>query len=330
MQGIDLKTRELIGALPIRDAAGEQALHDWSRLFPESLWRVAGSMVPKIPLLVQRLLAADATCCVHLCNPDLLSERTARDLAKSLIRIDPRLDIKLAQAAVDWAAGSDRGILRRCLAILEVLSSGSRVNGALVQLLKCRHECVRSKVVDLLVRWATNEANVREWLRDPDPRVRANVIESLAEIGHGAPWIRQLLLENLRDLNGRAAANAAIGLYRLGAADPALARLSEMAGSEDASLRCSSAWAMGQIPDPRLVEILNQLRSDQDARVRWLALRSLSGLNRAGVKLPQVSVPTEPLVSVPVEQAPDPVPVQVPPVQPAGPVLNTHTFGRLL
>jgi len=327
MHRIDFKTNELIAALPVGGAPGEKALKDWFRLFPESLWRVAGSMFPGTPFFVQRLLAADEAVCAHLCNPDLLSEQASRDLAKSLIRVDRRLDIRLAQAAVEWAAGGGRRPLRRCLAILEALSCGSRVNSALVQLLKCDHEEVRSKVVELLVLSSTNEINIREWLRDPDPRVRANVIQSLALIGDNAPWIRGLLLEHLGDRHGRPAANAAIGLYRMGLADPGVVRLTEMARSADASMRCSAAWAMGQIPDERLAEAVHQLRSDPDARVRWLALRSLSGFNRAGVKL--VQAPAQ--ISAPEPAEESPAPQLEPAVKPSAvPYLNTRTFGRLI
>jgi hypothetical protein len=213
MDRIDAKTRELVGALSFDAAGAEQALGDWFGMFPESLYRVAEGAGRKAGFFVCRLLASDAECCRHLCNPDLLNEQTSIELARSLIAVEPRLDIKLAQAAIEWSAtaAADRKILRRCLAILEALESGSRITSALVQLLNCGNASVRSKVIELLVRWSTNEANVREWLRDPDPRVRANVLESLAEIGQGAKWIRGILFDNLNDPNGRAAANAAVG-----------------------------------------------------------------------------------------------------------------------
>lgn len=337
MENVDKKTRELIGALSHDAAAAEQALRDWFLLFPESLYRVAGAYGRRIPFFLQRLLASSEECNTHLCNPDILTEQAARDLARSLISVEPRLDIRLAQSAIAWAAtsGVDRRVLRRCLAILEILSSGSRINSALVQLLNCGNNSVRSKVVEMLVRWSTNEANVREWLRDPDPRVRANVIESLAEIGQGAPWIRGVLLDNLGDRNGRAAANAAVGLYRMGVTEPALARLSEMALSEDASLRCSAVWAIGQMPDPKLFDVLNSLRTDADSRVRWLVLKSLSNFNRAGVKAKPPAIP-EPVALPPNDPEPRVMEAAVTAEPPAAaaeipiPGFTTRTFGRLL
>jgi hypothetical protein len=129
MDRIDAKTRELVGALSFDAAVAEQVLADWFRIFPESLYRVAGGTGRKAGFSVHRLLASDAECCRHLCNPDLLNEQTSIELARSLISVEPRLDIRLAQAAIEWSAtaAADRRILRRCLAILEALEAGSRI-----------------------------------------------------------------------------------------------------------------------------------------------------------------------------------------------------------
>ncbi len=216
---IDAKTRDLMGALSFDSPAAEKALDHWFRTFPESLYRIAGKgLTRKSEVFVRRLLAADPDCCVNLCNCSLLDAQSATKLARSLQIINPSLDIKLARAAVEWAEieGRDQTSLRRCLEILEAMASGSRINSALMQLLNTRNGAVRSKVADLLVRSSTNEASIRKWLRDPDPRFRANVLESLAEVGRDVEWIRRILLENLNDPDGRAAANVAVGLYRLG------------------------------------------------------------------------------------------------------------------
>lgn len=164
------------------------------------------------------------------------------------------------------------------------------------------------KVVAHLVRSSTNEANIREWLRSPDHRTRANVLESLAEIGREVVWIRQVLLDHVNDAHGRASANAAVGLYCMGVEEPALARLSEMALSRDPSVRSSAAWGMGQIPNIQMYEILNQLRTDAVSRVRWNALRSLSRLNRAGMK-PRLASSGKPPRNRPVKPLAPPEPI---------------------
>jgi hypothetical protein len=87
---------------------------------------------------------------------------------------------------------------------------------------------------------------------------------------------------------------------------------------------------MGKIPDLRLLEVLNQLRADPDARVRWLVLKSLSSFNRAGVKPKQVAEPSEPLGIPSVEELPAFEPPAPEVAEPSGTVFTTRTFGRLL
>jgi hypothetical protein len=239
-------------------------------------------------------MAEDKRCCDYLCDPALLSAGAAIRLTRSLLLVEPRLDLRLAHAAVQWAdIEEEQNALRRSLEILEAVTSGSRIGGALVQLLSCRNLAVRSKVAELLVRSATirSHRTIREWLRNPDARVRANVLEALADVGQERTWIPQILLDSLNDPDGRAAANAAIGLYRLGLEDTAIAGLTEMAASKDPSIRRSAAWAMGQVPNGQLFEVLNRLRSDSNERVRRHALKSLCTLGRSGVKPNQILAP---------------------------------------
>jgi hypothetical protein len=93
---------------------------------------------------------------------------------------------------------------------------------------------------------------------------------------------------------------------------------------------------MGQVPDLRLLELLNQLRADPDTHVRWLVLKSLSSFNRAGVKPKPIADSIEPPANLPPADLPLEEPASFEPPQaplakePAGPVLNTRTFGRLL
>lgn len=328
-ENLDQKTRELVNTLAFDEPAAEAAVTDWFRMFPESLYRVAAAgLTAKAGRFVYRLIAEDADCCTHLCDPKLMDGPAATKLARSLQLADPRFDIRLTHAAIEWGAvGGYEKHMRQCLGILEEMGSGSRINSGLVQLLKCSNPSVRSKVVDILIRSSANAANIREWLRDPDPRIRANVLESLSEVGRDGKWIQQILLDNLNDPHGRAAANAAIGLHRLGVEDAAVARLFEMATSGDPVIRCSAAWAIGQVPNVKLFDCLNQLRTDANERVRWHALKSLGNFNRAGVKPRPVEIRPVEIPNSPDRVREDaPVPY-TPPVPKVG--LNTRTFGTL-
>jgi hypothetical protein len=294
-ENIDTKTRDLVGALSFDGPPAEDALREWFHMFPESLYRLAGAgLTHKAELFVHPLLAAHRECSQHLCDPALMDGPAAVKLARSLLFLESRLDRRLAATAVDCAATANQKPLRRCLEILEAMTPCPAIGDALVRLLKCVDGASRSRVVDILVRSSTDEASIRKWLRDPDPRVRANVLESLVATSGEAAWVRQLLLEHLHDAHWRVAANAAVGLQGMGLEDPALARLTEMASSGDANMRCSSAWAMGRVMNASVLKILHRLRKDPDERVRWNALRSLSRLHRAGVKQTEEPATVEP------------------------------------
>ena len=289
-ENVDIRTRDLVGALSFNGPIAEDALRDWFQLFPESLYRVAGTgLSHKAERFVHGMLAADRDCCRRLCDPTLLEVPAAVGLARALLSLDPRLDRRIAHAAIEWAAAANHKSLRRCLDIFDAITLRPEIEGSMVQLLKCVDGTARARVVNILVRLSTSQAVIRKWLRDPDPRVRANVLESLVAKGGEMEWIRAVLLEHLNDSHWRVAANAAVGLCACGVEEPALARLTEMALGDDANGRCSSAWAMGRIPNTKMLEILHQLRKDPDGRVRWNALRSLSRLKRTGKKGTQAS-----------------------------------------
>jgi HEAT repeat protein len=82
-----------------------------------------------------------------------------------------------------------------------------------------------------------------------------------------------------------------IALVRLGLEERAADRVIEMAASADPLIRRSAAWAMGQVPNAHLSDVLNGLRTDSNERVRRHALKSLCTLGKAGVKLNQVLAP---------------------------------------
>src|SRR5580692_7321106 len=118
-ENIDTKTRDLVGALSFDGPAAEDALREWFQMFPESLYRVAGTgLTHQAERFVHPLLAAHRECTQHLCDPASMDVPAAVRLARSLLFLEPRLDRRLAHAAVDYAATANQKPLRRCLEIL--------------------------------------------------------------------------------------------------------------------------------------------------------------------------------------------------------------------
>lgn len=115
-------------------------------------------------------------------------------------------------------------------------------------------------------------------LCEPDPRVRANAIESLW--GVNSPNARELLTFAASDANNRVVGNALLGLYYLG--EPAvLADLVKLSVHESELFRASAAWVMGETGDPRFSDALRRMISDPDTLVRKRAFTALAQLKVA-------------------------------------------------
>ncbi|HXJ42217.1 MAG TPA: HEAT repeat domain-containing protein [Bryobacteraceae bacterium] len=279
---IDAKTAELVREFSLDVNRFAESLRDWYQLFPESFYRMAAAEFRlDQDYFAFRLMAEDSGCCRFLCDILLLDQPAAKRLAQSLFTVASDLDIRLAQSAVGWAEeGTRQPMVRRCLLLLETLPPSSRVNTALVQLLRSNDGAVRSKVFQLLIRSSFNEKNIRAWLRDPDPRIRANVIECLARTRPVPAWAREVVPAFLNDPSSRTTANAAVLLFQTGSEADAINKLSQMARDEDPGARASAAWAMGEVGDSGFRGVLNELRADTDTCVRRHALKSLGRIRK--------------------------------------------------
>jgi hypothetical protein len=201
-----------------------------------------------------------------LSNPDECSLEEAVALARTVSRIDPLVDTKLARWLLrrlhaDHDLPSPQ-TAQRILGILEHITSGNRLTPMLVQLLRVSDPGIRSKVAMLMGR---GTKNVGWALSEHDPRVRANAVE--AAWGTNSRHTRGFLWELTKDPHNRVAGNALLALHRLGenAAVPALLR---MALHSAPMFRATAAWVMGQTQDARFLEALGKMESDGDENVR--------------------------------------------------------------
>ena len=89
-----------------------------------------------------------------------------------------------------------------------------------------------------------------------------------------------LLRRATKDAHNRVAANAAVGLHRIGDRAGAEA-LEAMAHHPDPIFRASAAWALGHLADRCFLPLAHRLRADADPKVRLLALRSLARMRES-------------------------------------------------
>lgn len=195
-----------------------------------------------------------------------------RKAARLASRLDPELDRRLAESILNAQKGDDAGATQP--ALLEVLAETERseiILPVLGSLRESEDPRVRSKLALLVGRAARAQAWIRVLRQDPDSRVRANAIESLWDVGSAFAAVCFDL--GMKDAHPRVAANAAVGLHRLGDAR-SVARLVEMAESPEIENRKSAAWAMGETRDARFVPLLWKFRRGEDPGLAALAATS--------------------------------------------------------
>ncbi|MCW5978825.1 MAG: HEAT repeat domain-containing protein [Bryobacteraceae bacterium] len=218
-----------------------------------------------------------------LFNPSAFSRLDAVRLVRELRRFDSRLDVHLVTAFIEDhrqdPSPPDAASVQRVLELVgEVTDNAGRVQHLLSSLQKVEHAWVRSKIVAILASRAGASRRNEELLRDPDPRIRANVIQGIWKTPD-SPEKRQLFVKALDDGHQRVVGNALVGLARM--RDPsALRGIYDLSRHSSPEFRATAAWAMGEICCASFRPVLVELMQDDNPRVRQNALRALSRLRR--------------------------------------------------
>ena len=114
---------------------------------------------------------------------------------------------------------------------------------------------------------------------DTDPRVRANILETLW--GKRTDAAEKVLAGALVDKESRVAANALYGLCQVNRSRY-LSVLGEMASHNEPNRRRAAAWIVRKLGDMENAAILKPLLTDSDPAVRKAAFGTLIALRSAG------------------------------------------------
>ncbi|MDQ2947378.1 MAG: HEAT repeat domain-containing protein [Acidobacteriota bacterium] len=226
----------------------------------------------------------------QLTNPNVFSLDEAIDLARAMLRIEPLLDIKMVRRLLDTKdlssreelekrADTERGL--RLLEIMAAISDGARILPVMAQLLRHPNSKVRSKAALLVGRSNKNYQWVEQRQLEPDPRVRANALESLW--GVDSEGARQVLWAASEDPDNRAAGNAIYGLYQLGEAG-SIPLMLEMLDHAQEDFRTTAVWIIGETGDPRFLPVLANLMNDSESKIRAAVFRGIAKLKKNAVK----------------------------------------------
>ena len=254
---------------------------------------------PALPLVLE-LIATRLRIVERLANPEILAAPDAADLARRLRPMNPSLDQQLLRHAqsVGGAGDCSPALALRVLEIVSEASDGPRLHPLLTQLLRHHDPRVRSKCTLIAGRLLRRLDWLEQRLADPDPRIRANAVESFW--GDDSPDVQELFLAATEDRHHRVAANGIVGLYRAGSL--AAVRIAvQMSANADPMFRAAAAYAMGQSQDPRFVRTLERMVTGDPGAPRQNALRALVRIRRRISELRKSSNLTVILAGEPLE-----------------------------
>jgi hypothetical protein len=309
--------------------------------FPNSFFNVAPAIIKAAPDGPgKRFLTLQLVNCgeflARLTNPDLFSRNEVMGLCRQVMQVDHLLDVKIAQRLPGRSGGTGQlttSGVPRALDILDEISEGNRVVPMLTHLTEHPEPHVAAKATLVVGRRVRNLNWLQRHMKKPDPRIRANVLESMW--GVQAIWTKPVFQEHLKDGNNRVWGNALMGLYFLGEPS-AVDRFLRMGVDQRPNFRWTTAWALGQIGKPELVDTLHSMIRDDSPVVRKAALQSLARIRRVmknpnGVE-PAKPAPPEPesrpaprldtLVEAVAEAAPKPPREDEPPIDELGLLLR--------
>jgi hypothetical protein len=185
-------------------------------------------------------------------------------LAQMALRADPHFNQAIADQIL-----ADGGARQGLLEILGHTHPRFDVVNRLAGLLHDPNPRVHSKVFLLLARVAPEGEWVSDGLNDPDPRVRANVIEALWK--QKSEFARGVFQRAASDPHHRVSANAIYGLYLL--SDPAaLPKIRHLLGG-DGLQRRAGLWLVERTRDPRYLSVLAKLIGKVEPEARGRCLR---------------------------------------------------------
>lgn len=207
----------------------------------------------------------------QILSGDGLDHRSLLDAAVSALEADPKFDIRLLQQLKEQSADNEAAF--RVLRILSQVSDAQRLVAPLMRFMGSDSGQVRALAARLIAKGIRKPEWIAAHLKDPDPRVRANLIE-------GA-WLwledQRVLLYAANDSHHRVACNALLRLRQL-KAPSAASRLQRLAQHSDPMFRRAAAWAMGATREPWFYPVLNRMRSDSDPAVRLKALQGMRSI----------------------------------------------------
>lgn len=214
----------------------------------------------------------------RICDPAQTTFAEALCLFRTLQRIDPRADLRLARVIMPETGSSTFEIVDRAVSLLVEVVDGPRLLPQLLQAFRVVDDRCRAKLTTVIGRYHRNPDWIDERMQDRCSRVRANMIEAFW--GKSDVDAIGLFHRGLNDQAPRVVANAALGLYYAGRGDAVRILAMELGFNPSRPYRASGCWAMGKTGDTRFLKLLAEMVKDKDSRVRKNAFRAIGEIKR--------------------------------------------------
>jgi hypothetical protein len=209
------------------------------------------------------------------------SDAELKEFCAKYVREDSLLDVKLARLMPGRRSDCyhlETSSILRILDVLDEISPGPRLLMIIGHLTGYAEQRVASKAALLVGRRLQNHEWVERHLSSADPRIRANVVETLW--GVNSALAARTLRKCLQDENNRVQGNAIIGLHILGDQN-VNGHIRQLTKDLRPVYRQTAAWVIGRVQDPEFTPLLEGLLVDADERVRQSAENALERLRAA-------------------------------------------------
>jgi hypothetical protein len=193
------------------------------------------------------LLEADLISIVLL-SPEILPLDEAVAAARQGLVLDPKLDTRLLRRVTRpgrlWPEEIGEPEMAR---LLDILASLPRIYPSsammLYRFLKVDRPKIRSRAVKVVTSAMERDDWTESALQDPDPRVRANLLEGLSKSGPPSARAMALFRRATRDAHHRVRVTALLALVRMGERGAEL-ELRALAERETGDLGRAARWAI--------------------------------------------------------------------------------------
>jgi HEAT repeat protein len=194
---------------------------------------------------------------------------------RSLTHLLQRIDSGFVEGLADLLGSHDEEDRLHLTMILADLADDPAAGDAIDGLMSDQNGRIRAAAVrgfEKLDPERLDEESIAHLFSDPDPRVRANLIESLP-LEKKKAWVEKIE-EAARSKAPRERGNAVLALYQLGKGEAEIA-LMQMLRHPDSWMRTSGLWVLGQVDLPHLMFKALELCDDPSNNVRIHALRAI-------------------------------------------------------